>query len=524
MLISASLGNRTYIPMSVISDNNKRIAKNTLFLYLRMLLIMGVTLYTSRVVLQVLGVEDFGIYSAVGGFVSMFAVISGSLTAAISRFITYEMGLGGHTEKISQIFSVSVVIQLLISGIIVLFSETLGLWFLNMRMNIPAGRLLAANWVYQFSILTFVINLMSIPYNASIVAHERMSAFAYISVFQAFGTLAIAFLIDFSPWDRLVFYALLMALLAFFIRFLYSYYCKIHFPECRFRWIWNMDLIKKVFGFAGWNFIGASSGILRDQGVNVLLNIFCGPGVNAARSIAMQVNTAVNSFVSNFMMALNPQITKTYASGDRAYMMSLVFQGSRYSFYMLLLLSLPILMETPILLKLWLGVVPDHAVAFVRLILLYALSESVSHTLVMLMLATGNIRNYQLLVGGCQMLNFPVAYILLKLGYAPEMTIALSVGIAFCCLFLRLYMLRDMVGLPVRLFCHKVLLNIFRVMMLALVAPACIACVMEEGLFRFVVNGMVCVCVTGCVVLFVGCSREERLFVWQRISRLRNKV
>lgn len=216
-----------------------------------------------------------------------------------------------------------------------------------------------------------------------------------------------------------------------------------------------MDLIKKVFGFAGWNFIGASSGILRDQGVNVLLNIFCGPGVNAARSIAMQVNTAVNSFVSNFMMALNPQITKSYASGDRAYMMSLVFQGSRYSFYMLLLLSLPILMETPILLKLWLGVVPDHAVAFVRLILLYALSESVSHTLVMLMLATGNIRNYQLLVGGCQMLNFPVAYILLKLGYAPEMTIALSVGIAFCCLFLRLYMLRDMVGLPVRLFVTK---------------------------------------------------------------------
>lgn len=181
------------------------------------------TLYTSRVVLQVLGVEDFGIYSAVGGFVSMFAVISGSLTAAISRFITYEMGLGGNTEKISQIFSVSVVIQLLISGIIVLFSETLGLWFLNMRMNIPAGRLLAANWVYQFSILTFVINLMSIPYNASIVAHERMSAFAYISVFQAFGTLAIAFLIDFSPWDRLVFYALLMALLAF----LYDFFIRI---------------------------------------------------------------------------------------------------------------------------------------------------------------------------------------------------------------------------------------------------------------------------------------------------------
>ncbi len=214
--------------MSTSSENNKRIAKNTLLLYIRMLLIMGVTLYTSRIVLQALGVEDFGIYSAVGGFVSMFAVISSSLTAAISRFITYEMGLG-NTENIGRIFSVSIVIQLLISGIIVLLSETLGLWFLNTRMSIPEGRLFAANWVYQFSILTFVINLMSIPYNASIVAHERMSAFAYISVFQAFGTLSIAFLIGCSPCDRLVFYALLMAFLAFFVRFLYAYYCKNHF-------------------------------------------------------------------------------------------------------------------------------------------------------------------------------------------------------------------------------------------------------------------------------------------------------
>ena len=508
--------------MSATSENNKRIAKNTLFLYLRMLLIMGVTLYTSRVVLRVLGVEDFGIYSAVGGFVSMFAVISGSLTAAISRFITYEMGVG-NTEKIARIFSVSVVIQLLISGIIVLFSETLGLWFLNMRMNIPTDRLLAANWVYQFSILTFVINLISIPYNASIVAHERMSAFAYISFFQAFGTLVIAFLLDYSPWDLLVFYAFLMALLAFFVRFLYTYYCKKHFSECRFQWIWDKVLIKQVFGFAGWNFLGASSGVLRDQGVNVLLNIFCGPAVNAARGIAMQVNAAVNSFVNNFMIALNPQITKSYASGDRVYLMNLVFQGSRYSFYLLLLLSLPILLETPVLLKLWLGVVPDHTVAFVRLILLYALSESVSQTLITLMLATGRIRNYQLLVGGCQMLNFPVAYILLKLGYAPETTIVLSIIIAVCCLFLRLYMLRGMVGLPIRLFFTKVLLNIFRVMLLALVVPVCVISHMEEGLVRLVLNGMISTCATGCSILFIGCSREERLFVWQRISQLKNK-
>lgn len=509
--------------MSVTSANNKRIAKNTLFLYVRMLLTMGVTLYTSRVVLQVLGVEDLGIYSAVGGFVSMFAMISGSLTAAISRFITYEMGAGGNTEKIVRIFSISVVIQLLISGIIVLFSETLGLWFLNMCMNIPANRLFAANWVYQFSILTFVVNLISIPYNASIVAHERMSAFAYISIFQALGTLGIAFLIGTFPWDRLIFYAFLMMFLAFFVRFLYTYYCKKHFSECHFQWVWDKELIKQIFGFAGWNFLGASSGVLRDQGVNILLNIFCGPAVNAARGIAMQVSAAVNSFVNNFMIALNPQITKSYASKEWDYLMDLIFLGSRYSFYLLLFLSLPVLMEAPVLLKLWLGVVPDHTVTFVRLILLYALSESVSHTLITLMLATGRIRNYQLLVGGCQMLNFPIAYVLLKIGYAPEMTIILSIIISVCCLFLRLYMLREMVRLPIRLFFSKVLLNICRVMSSALIVPVGIIYYMEEGLFRLIVGGGVSMFITGYVVLFFGCSKEERLFVWQKISLLKNK-
>ena len=311
--------------MSQTSQNNKRIAKNTLLLYVRMLFMMAVNLYTSRVVLNALGVEDFGIYNVVGGVVAMFSVISGSLSAAISRFITYELGKGNN-DRLNKIFSASVTIQLLLSLIIVILVESIGVWFLNVKMSIPTDRMLAANWVLQFSIATFVINLVSVPYNAAIIAHERMSAFAYISILEALGKLAIAYLIVVSPMDRLIFYALLMCSVAVIVRAVYGYYCKRHFAECTYHFHWDREILKKMFGFAGWNFIGASSAVLRDQGGNIIINLFAGPAVNAARGIAGQVNNAVTGFVSNFMTALNPQITKSYASGDREYMMTLIYQ------------------------------------------------------------------------------------------------------------------------------------------------------------------------------------------------------
>ena len=331
--------------MSNTTENNKRIAKNTLLLYFRMLFLMAVSLYTSRVVLNALGVEDFGIYNVVGGVVAMFSVLSGSLSTAISRFITYELGKG-NKENLNKIFSSAVTIQFGLAGIIILLAETIGIWFLNIKMNIPEVRMEAANWVFQFSILTFAINLISVPYNASIIAHEKMSAFAYISILEAVGKLTIAYLITISPIDKLIFYAILMCAVALVVRLTYGNYCKRHFSECTYHFSWDKLLLKQMFGFAGWNFIGASSAILRDQGGNVVINLFCGPTVNAARGIAFQVNNAVNQFVTNFMTALNPQITKSYASGDKEYMMTLIFQGARLSFYMLFLLSLPILVNT----------------------------------------------------------------------------------------------------------------------------------------------------------------------------------
>lgn len=504
------------------SDNNKRIAKNTLLLYFRMLFMMVVSLYTSRVILNALGVEDFGIYNVVGGVVAMFTVISGSLSAAISRFITYELGKGDQS-KLNKIFSASVTIQLLLSLIIVVLIESVGVWFLNAKMTIPADRVTAANWVLQFSIITFVINLISVPYNAAIIAHERMSAFAYISILEAIGKLAIAFFIMWSPIDKLIYYAILMCTVAVIVRLTYGHYCKKHFTECTYHFHWDKDILKQMFGFAGWNFIGASSVVFRDQGGNIILNIFFGPTVNAARGIANQVNTAITGFVQNFMTALNPQITKSYASGDGEYMMTLIFQGARLSFYMLLLLSLPVLINTHYILVIWLKIVPEHAVLFVRLILIFAMCESISNPLITAMLATGKIRNYQIVVGGLQLLNLPLSYICLKTGFVPESILVVAIIISLACLFARLYMLRGMIGLSSILYMKNVFLNVLVVALLSAIIPYMLFCYMKETFFSFIIITLIAVLCTLVVEFYIGCNQKERFFVLNKVRNIKNK-
>ena len=485
--------------MTDTSANNKRIAKNTLLLYFRMLFMMAVSLYTSRVVLNALGVEDFGIYNVVGGVVAMFSMLSGSLSAAITRFITYELGKGNQ-ENLKKIFSSSVTIQIGLAILIIVVAEAIGVWFLNMKMNIPDVRITAANWVFQFSILTFAVNLISVPYNASIIAHERMSAFAYISILEAIGKLAIVFLIVISPMDKLIFYAILMCAVALIVRLAYGVYCKRHFEECTYHFIFDRDLLKHMFGFAGWNFIGATSAVLRDQGGNVVINLFCGPAANAARGIAFQVNNAISGFVTNFMTALNPQITKSYAAGDRKYMMTLIFQGARLSFYMLLLLSLPVLINTHYILGLWLKIVPDHAVLFVQLVLVFAMSESISNPLITAMLATGRIRNYQLVVGGLQMINLPVSYILLRIEMFPEVVLVVAIVISQCCLAARLLMLREMIGLSVRKYMKKVYVNVLVVTVIAAVLPFLMTNVFMESFLNFILSSLVSFICTGITI------------------------
>lgn len=497
--------------MTDTAANNKRIAKNTLMLYFRMLFTMAVSLFTSRVVLNTLGVEDYGIYNVVGGVVSMFSIISGSLSAAISRFITVELAKGD-ADKLRKTFSASVTIQLLLSLIIVVLIESIGVWFLNAKMVIPAERMDAANWVLQFSIVTFVINLISVPYNATIIAHEKMSAFAYISILEVVCKLVIVYLLKISPIDRLVFYAILMCAVSVIIRLVYGYYCNRHFAECKFSFRFDKDLLKRMFSFAGWNFIGASSAVLRDQGGNIIINLFGGPAVNAARGIAMQVNHAIVGFSNNFMTALNPQITKSYASGEQDYMMKLIFRGARFSFYMLLFLSLPVLVSTHYILSVWLGIVPEHSVLFVRLALIFAMSESISSPLVTAMLATGKIRNYQIVVGGLQMLNLPISYVLLRIGCIPETVMMVAIGLSQCCLAARLVMLRTMIGLSARKYLREVYLNVILVTTAAAVLPILTSVILEESFLNFVIIVLISLITAAISIFYIGFNKNERDF------------
>lgn len=488
-----------------------------------MLLMMGATLYTSRVVLAALGVEDYGIYNVVGGVVAMFTMISGSLSAAISRFITFELGKGNQ-ERLNTIFSSSVIIQVIIGVIIAILVETLGVWFLTHKMVIPPDRLVAAKWVLQFSLITLIINLISIPYNATIIAHERMSAFAYISILEAFGKLGIAYFITIAPIDRLIFYAILMAAVALVVRFTYSAYCRRHFEEAKFRWVFDKALLKEMFGFAGWNFIGTTSMLLRDQGVNILLNLFGGPAVNAARGISMQVNSAVTQFSTNFMTALNPQITKSYANNDREYLMTLIFQGARLSFYMLLVLSLPILLNTEYILALWLKEVPNHTVIFVQLSLIFGMSQALQQPLITAILATGNLRNVQIVVGLIQVMNVPISYVMLKQGMMPETVMAVAIALSICCLLARLYMLRNMIGLSIRKFLRKVVANITVVSAVAFPLPYFASEQLDGSLKTLVVVTALSVICIAISTYFLGCSSDERAFIRKKITSLFCKI
>jgi len=470
-----------------------------------------------------LGVEDFGIYNVVGGVVAMFSMLGSSLSTAVSRFITIELGRGD-LDKLNRVFSSSVTIQIGLALIVILLAETIGLWFLNEKMTIPIERMNAANWVYQFSVLTFAIQLICVPYNASIIAHEKMSAFAYISILEVVGKLFVAYSIAITPMDRLIYYGLLLMIIAISICLVYAIYCRKKFEECTFFFVFDRTLLKQMFGFAGWNFIGAASGVLRDQGGNIIINLFCGPAVNAARGIAIQVSHAIQGFVSNFMTALNPQITKSYASGNHDYMMTLIFQGARLSFYILLILSLPVILNAHYILSLWLGDVPGHTVSFVQLVLIFAMSESLANPLITAMLATGNIRNYQLLVGGLQILNLPVSYFFLYMGYAPECVFIIAIIISVCCELARLYMLQGMINLPVSKFLQKVYFNVIIVSLMATILPYFIIEGIEENFVNLLWSSILCIVCTLISILYIGCDKNERTFVVVKLQEVKNKI
>ena len=508
------------------AEDNKRIAKNTLMLYGRMLFSMAVSLYTSRLVLNTLGVEDYGIYNVVGGFVAMFSLISGSLSSSVSRFITFELGKGD-TDKLKQIFSTSILIHLALALIVFVLAETVGIWFLYNKMTIPAERLTAAMWVFQASVLNFAFSLWSVPYNATIIAHEHMKAFAWIGIFDVVMRLLIVLFIAFSPWvfDRLIVYAILLTTLALAMRVIYARYCHRHFEESHWSFCFDKQYWKELGSFAGWNFIGSSSAVLKDQGVNILINLFFGPVLNAARGIATTVNGAICGFVNNFMVALNPQITKSYASGDYPFLFSLIERGARFSFYIILVLALPVLFETDFVLALWLKQYPEHTVNFVRLIILLSMCEMVSNPLVTLQLATGKIRNYQIAVGSMLMMNFPLSYICLAAGMPPESTLVVAIAISLCCLLLRLIFLRKMVpGFSARGYFRRVCLKVATVTACAAILPYLIHQQMDYGWFRVIMVGVSCIICCSTTILCIGCTPIERQYIIHKLQGIRQKL
>ncbi len=504
-------------------SNTTRIAKNTLLLYFRMLLTMGVSLYTSRVILNALGIEDYGIYNIVGGVVAMFGILSGSLSAAISRFITFELGKGD-LDKLKRIFCTSVNIQVILIAIITILMETIGIWFLNNKMVIPEERLVAANWVFQFSVITFALNLLSVPYNAVIIAHEKMSAFAYISIVDVSLKLIVAFIIAYNPFDRLVYYGLLIMIVGLINRSIYAIYSKRHFEEATYRMIFDKGLMKEMFGFAGWNFIGASSAVLRDHGGNVLINLFFGPAVNAARGVAMQVSTAVTALVNSFTTAVNPQITKGYAAGETDFTLKLVFRSAKFSFFILLLIALPVFVSAPYILDLWLGNVPENTDIFVRLVLIYVLSETLASPLITLMLATGNIRNYQIVVGGFQMMNFPITYLCYKLGASSETIFIVAICISVVCEMSRLMMLKKMVGLPVKQFLKNVYFRTFTVTLCSAVMPIVLKNYCEDNLLSFLILTAVSVISAAIFSYTIGCTKTDKVAINNQILKVKKRI
>ena len=495
------------------SANNKRIAKNTLMLYVRMLFTMAVSLFTSRVVLNTLGVEDYGIQNVVGGVVAMFSVLSGSMSSSISRFITFELGRG-EIDRLKTVFSTGINIQLGISLLVIVVAEAVGVWFLNCKMNIPAERMVAANWVFQCSILTFVLNLLSVPYNAAIIAHEKMSAFAFISVIEVTLKLIIVYMLTISPFDRLITFSVLLMCVGALIRFIYGYYCKRHFEECTYHFVYDKAILKSMTSFAGWNFLGNGAYMLNTQGVNILMNMYFGVAVNAARGVATQVDAALKQFVNNFTTAVNPQITKSYAQGDLKSMHKLVCRSAKFSAFLMLFFAVPIILETDTILTLWLKNPPAYASIFLKWIIISSFMDTVlANSLVTSMFATGDIKRYQIIVTIVGCLVFPLSWLAFQLGFEPQVGYILYFIIYSILLFVRLYLLRDMVKLPIMMYVRTVLFKVIPTMAICFAVPSLLLFTMGEGLLRFALIVVSSMIVTSFATYSIGLDEGEKKYL-----------
>lgn len=491
------------------SADNKRIAKNTLFLYVRMILTILVNLYAVRVIWQVLGVEDYGVYNVVGGIVTMFAFLNSAMVASSQRFISFELGTG-NKERLSKVFSISMTVHFMLALLILILAETIGLWFLNAKLNIPPDRMMAANWVYQCSIVAFIVNIVSVPYNACIVAHEHMKAYGYFGILEVILKLAIVFLLIFIPFDKLITYAVLIVAVSALMRLIYGYYCRQNFDECHYKFVSDHHLMRDMFSFAGWSFIGNLGFSVRDQGLNIVVNLFFNVAVNAAKGIASQIGGVISGFAQNFQMALSPQITKRFAAGETSSMMTLVFAGCKYSALLMMFIVIPLYFASEIVLKLWLDDVAPYTVGFMQLVLIMSLIDSMVSPITTALQATGRIKWFQIIISIIMVANIPLAWIWLKLEANPYIVLYVSILTSAIALVARLILLHHEVTFSYRDFLVKVICRIIPVFIISGAIAWLLYSYFAHSIPGVISYALISVALIGITTFILGLGTSER--------------
>lgn len=515
------LPNRKQTVMS--ESNNKTIAKNTLFLFFRTLLVMGISLYTSRVVLAVLGVDDYGIYNVVGGVVSMLAFLNSAMVQASQRYLSFAQGKAD-TKYQNKVFSTSILIHITIAIIVALLLETAGLWYVNNMVVLATERLFAANVIFQFSILIFLSRILVVPYNASVIAHERMDIYAYISIADYVLQLMLVVLLRYISFDKLIGYGAMMLIVAWLYYLLYYLYSKRQFSECTFHWYKDLSLYKEMFSFASWAFLGGAGYVARNQGVNLVINLFCGPAVNAARGVAYQVSAAVQTLISSFQQSMNPQITKRYAAEEIDSMMRLVRAGSKYSFLLLLICFVPILVRPDYILELWLGNVPEYASEFLVMAILMALITSMGGPLNTAMQATGDIKLFQIVVSIIMCCDIPLAYYFLTLGVEPYLVTGVSIFTSILCLFAKLIILKRQIKYNLWNFIVTVVCKNVLVAAVIFILFNFLSAYIPSSFAGFLLLCILSVVLNGAIIYTLGFDSSERKLIGSMMKSMIKKV
>lgn len=501
--------------------DSRRIAKNTAFLYARMLFGMVVSLFTARILLQALGVEDYGLNNVVGGVIGLFSIVTAVLNSATSRFLTVELGKKNE-QGVKKIYQNSLSLYVILCFLILLLEETIGLYMINYTLAIPDSRIFACNVLYQTIVFSSILSLIVVPAGSLIIAYEKMDVYAYFGVGEIIARCLLVYLVMVSPFDKLITFSVLSFIVLMIITFWKLQYCMRHFSSvCSNRLDWDKTLVRSMMGFSFWNLIGSAAFILRIQGVSILINIFFGAVVNAANAIAYQINGAVSSFVSNFTTAVNPQITKTCAAQQYNEMKSLIFRSGKFTYYMLMMLCLPILFETNFIIHLWLGDnVPDYTIIMTRLVLLISMVETFTYSIGCAVNATGKVKYYQLVICSIMLLIFPLTWIVFKCGLPPYYGLVIYLLTSIVALFARFYFMKKLLDISPMEYFQKVYLHTLVVSLFSVIVPSLLYVNMPEGWFRFIVLCFIIELSNLMVIWCLGLDKTEKIFVKSLISKV----